>query len=89
MYVYGFGDKLGDVLDLSPSETMHQRKEVGYVVVSIPLKPYLEGFCWGISNTYHGVLLTHSYHKPYTCMHVFTLFFDVVQAIEMCRNFGC
>ena len=25
---------------------------------SIPLKPYIKGFCWGISNIFHGLTMT-------------------------------
>ena len=29
-------------------------------VYSIPLKSYFNGFCWGISNIFHGVYLTYT-----------------------------
>ena len=41
--------------------------------------------CWGKSNIHHGI--SNVYPKPHKC--VYTIFFDVVQALEMCKIFGC
>ena len=42
---------------------------------SIPLKPYCKGFCWGISNIYHGVrycsnAMLHTHACTFYCTRV-------------------